>query len=656
MECLKKVVFRLDNTKLILKYNNFTYKSAKMFEEYICNIDKLIYVVDQNNEETNRKYNKEGLLNYNIINTFNKEELSAIIYFKEKNKLFIYDNKEINNYVVDDLLNINKSISICFGLPFSGKTLINNHLCKSYGYELLDLNEIIKKTKEIKSPDDPDSAELVVKDLLNEVYNIINSPLNLNKKYCIDNIINSLIVDIDSVKSLLDTLGTFRYFYYLICNDNELKTRYKKIKLESNSLEELNDGELEEYNNSILLPNQIIEELISRSFKTIKLSTTNKEDKTLKEFDKNYGCKIINIKHNCFIEKVYNKKDYHDNLELVNTIENYLLQLSLINNALYINVPELIYSHFYENKDTAVELKRMYSKKYCLKNVEKLNYKNDNNQILTNFFKYNPIHFDDSLILKIIKDKINSCYKQIEKTGNVIIFGLFNSDLLSESDKAAVIPLKEIKNINEIGYFKSYIQISNSSIDRDLCLMDERVEEVYLEPPKKQKKKKEISENSDNEDKNNNLNDEEKKELEENEENEDKNEEENENENDDPDFKKPYNPYGKSWSDYNGQPRNYLQILKKFTGNSINEYNIQNSNKKDKVENIIQKLNYLINRSFNLKVIEQKEEEFYKSLDNEKYVEFKEENNNNENTKKVKNDSSNTNVYNPCEINLISLS
>jgi hypothetical protein len=32
-----------------------------------------------------------------------------------------------------------------------------------------------------------------------------------------------------------------------------------------------------------------------------------------------------------------------------------------------------------------------------------------------------------------------------------------------------------------------------------------------------------------------------------------------------PDEIKKFNPFGKSWSNYNGKPRNYIQILKKLT-------------------------------------------------------------------------------------------
>jgi hypothetical protein len=74
-----------------------------------------------------------------------------------------------------------------------------------------------------------------------------------------------------------------------------------------------------------------------------------------------------------------------------------------------------------------------------------------------------------------------------------------------------------------------------------------------------------------------------------------------------PDEIKKFNPFGKSWSNYNGKPRNYIQILKKLT-----KLDIISPNKSLNNEEIIKYLNESIFTQINLK------EDFMKENDSKR--------------------------------------
>lgn len=466
------------------------------------------------------------------------------VYFKEKNKFVVYDQPNINSYVVDDILGNNSNYSIVFGLPYSGKTFINKHLVLNHGYELLDINEVTKKLKERRNPEDPDSVELVAKDIVDEISSILKSSLNSNenkfKRYCIDNIVGPLFPDIDQVKSLLHALGPPRNFYHLRVDEKELMMRYKRIKLESTSPDPLNENEIEEFNNTHVLPIKIISELEAFSYKTVDIETTSPENITRQSFDSQNGKKLIVVKH-----------DYN-NINLENTLVNLATEFQ----ALYINVPYLIYSKFYENKQTAVELKKFYSKKLNLNgNSRELGFEE------SLYYKYNPIHFDEEVIINLIKSHINNNFKELENTGLVIITGLMNCDLLPKESQAFSLRLKEIKNLFSIGQLHGYIHVTNEAQE-----IEEQLEEIFLEPPKKPVKVKNPLDVSGDMGDGGNVDDGNMQDNADGLDNMDNNDPGDPN---DPDNKKPYNPYNKSWTDYNGQPRNYLQILTKLLNKEV---------------------------------------------------------------------------------------
>ena len=151
------------------------------------------------------------------------------------------------------------------------------------------------------------------------------------------------------------------------------------------------------------------------------------------------------------------------------------------------------------------------------------------------FYKYNPIHFEKTLVNEIVLKYIIDNYKIIENTGNFIIMsGYLNYDLYMKPIEPYNLPLLEIKNTMELGDFTALIQMSREEIKQ---YEDEVPEELVIEKPQK-KVKKEGEEGEEN-----------------------KEEEPPEEENPDgPKFK----PEDFKWTNYDGLPRNYVQILKRL--------------------------------------------------------------------------------------------
>ena len=225
------------------------------------------------------------------------------------------------------------------------------------------------------------------------------------------------------------------------------------------------------------------------------------------------------------------------------------------------------------------------------------------------YYKYNPIFFEKDLINKIIIQHIGNNYKIIEDAGNyVLLTGYLNSDLLQEQEGPFNLPLLEIKNALELGELTSFIQITRKEIKQT---EDEVPEEIVIE-----KTKKEI-----------------KEEGEEGEGNNEEEPQEEENQDGVPKFK----PENFKWTSYDGQPRNYVQVLKRLKMYPVNV--IQSNKCRDDLINIIKThLDKLKKKDENKyegmisiinvgnEVGEEKDEEVNKLCDIDVYVDEPEEN------------------------------
>ena len=124
--------------------------------------------------------------------------------------------------------------------------------------------------------------------------------------------------------------------------------------------------------------------------------------------------------------------------------------------------------------------------------------------------------------------------KLIEENGNfVLLSGYLNYDLLENQDEPYNLPLLELKSILELGELTSFIQITRKDIKLE---EDEKPEQIIIE--KKIKKPKVEGE-------------------------EEKPEEENPPEEEQEGVKK-FKPEDYPWTNYDGIPRNYIQILKRL--------------------------------------------------------------------------------------------
>lgn len=452
-------------------------------------------------------------------------------YFKEQNRFFIYKNSNVNEYLLKDLIKAVRNYDLVFGLPFSGKTFINKLLASEYGYQIVDLNDLTQKVKVKKNPEDPDSVEITYVDIVEEVALILKSS---ESKIILENLINPLFPDLKTLMNLFNKIGKPRTLYSLEIDEPVLHSRYKKLKLENNTPGPLGETELEEYNNFIDVPSKVLAFLYSFNYREIKFDTSEKEAISRMKFNKEHGRNIIIVKTDLEHQK--------------EELDNSLVNLSLEYDCMYFNVSKLIYQQFLLNNSFSQELRKFYSKKT---NIE-------SNDI---YLKYNAINFDESILLNMIKVYMNKHYKVYENSKTVIISGLLNSELLKEEFSFTCTPILEIKNLSILGTLRGLIMMTNNPTE-----IEEKVEEVLLEPPKKVVKQKDdldISGNMDNNmDGNDNLNN--SQDMGGNMENLNMEDVADDPADDDPekqDKQRPFNPLNKCWSDYNGVPRTYLQIL-----------------------------------------------------------------------------------------------
>ena len=137
--------------------------------------------------------------------------------------------------------------------------------------------------------------------------------------------------------------------------------------------------------------------------------------------------------------------------------------------------------------------------------------------------------------LKVINEYIAKNSKLIEESGNfVLLSGYLNYDLLENQDEPYNLPLLELKSIIELGELTSFIQITRKEIKIE---EDEKPEQIVV--VKKVKKPKVEGE-------------------------EEKPEEENPPEEENQDGAPKFKPEDYPWTNYDGIPRNYIQILKRL--------------------------------------------------------------------------------------------
>ena len=501
---IRPLLYREDCKNIILNSFPSNIEELNEFESKLFSINKFVQLTT-----------KKKLGTINDVN-------SMAVHFFNKNKLITLNPKNSSDYKIEEILDMTRDINIIYGMPQSGKTTFAKHLKEKYSFELLDFKEVIEKVKKTKiDPENPDAEpEINFQDLINYLKNFLkNDTFYKNKKILLENffIQNSpepyLIDTYEKAIEIIKLFGKFRNFYEI---ETEEKTLIDKYKQKEGITEELSEDQKASFLETLEKPKKLVEDIRQISENIIKIKCDEPELKSKQLFDSKYGINFIIIKHEYDI-----------------IIEKTLQLFCARNKILYINVPYLIYNHFYENDEFSEKLEGVYGKRQL--GIECKNPYNFDEML---YYKYNPIFFEKDLINKIILNHIGQNYKIIENAGNfVILTGYLNSDLLHEQESPYNLPLFEIKNALELGELTSFIQISRKDIKKT---EDEIPEEIVIEKPKKEIKE----------------------EGEEGDGNPEGEEEPQEEEN--PDGVPKFKPENFKWTSYDGQPRNYVQVLKRL--------------------------------------------------------------------------------------------
>ena len=506
---IRPLIFREECQKIILNSFPSDINESNDFESHLCQISKYIVVTD-------KKY----------LNNI-KDENSMCVNFYNNNLLTILNPKELSDFKIEECLDMIKDISIVYGPPQSGKTTFAKHLKEKYNFELLDFKELIEKVKKTKiDPENPDSEpEITFKDLVDFLKNYLKNIKN--KKLIIDNIFipggaDPFLIDTyEKAKEIVEIFGNFKNLYEMSVDEKNLLNKYKA---KEGITEEMTEEQKTAYDESLDKPKKLLEDIKLKSANVIKVDCNEPEIKSLQKFDKQFGINLIIIKHDYDI-----------------CLEKTLQLFAAKNKILYINVPRLIYNHFYNNDSYAKKLESTYGRKKLKENI-----KDSDNFDEVIFYKYNPIKFEKNLVNQVILDYVASNSKIIEDSGNfVLLTGYLNYDLLENVEEPFNLPLYELKNTMELGDLTAFIQLTRKEIKED---EDEKPEQLIIEKPKKKIETDPLDVDGPPGGE------------------EEKPEEEQPPEEENPDGVPKFKPENFSWTSYDGKPRNYVQILKRLKG------------------------------------------------------------------------------------------
>ena len=492
---IRKLIFSEKNKKLILSSFPTNMEELRSFENHICYISKFIALTESHN-----------------LSSINNVD-SIAVYCYKNNILTSLNPKNLNEYKIEECLDMTNDINIVYGPPQTGKTSLAKHLKLKYNFDLLDFKELTEKVKKTKiDPENPDAEpEITFQDLIQGLKNYLTN-LPPRKKIVIDNIFipggadGFLIDTIEKAIEILNIIGNLRNLYEIEVPEKDLLNMYKA---KEGITEEITEEQKTAFEETLEKPNKLLEEIKTHCANVIKVKREETEEKAKKVFDSQYNINFILLKHEYDI-----------------CLEKSLALFCARNKVLYINVPQLIYNHFYENDEEAKLLEGVYGKKPLKENC-----KDPNNFDEVVYYKYNPIYFERGLVTNLIRDYIGKNSKLIEENGNfVLLSGYLNYDLLLNQDEPFNLPLLEIKSILELGELTSFIQITRKEIKLE---EDEKPEQIIIE--KKEKKKVEGEEEKPEE--------------------EQPQEEEGANK---------FKPENFAWTNYDGIPRNYIQIIKRY--------------------------------------------------------------------------------------------
>ena len=516
---IKKILYQENHKKIILNTFPLTCEELKCFEDSLCEISKYIVLTENQILSSIQDVNSMAVNFYkrNIVTTINPKDIS-------------------NDYSVEECIDLTRDINIIYGMPQTGKTSLAKYFKENFGFELLDFKELTEKIKKTKvDPENPEGeVEITFPDLVKGLKDYLKiTPLN--KRIIVDNIFIQnppdpfLIDTYEKALEVIKAIGNFRNLYLIDIDEKTLINRYKA---KEGITEELTEDQKAAFNETLDKPKKLLEDIRKISNCTININYGTSLPNTIKTVKDEIGYNFIIIKHEYDI-----------------SLEKTLKLFAARNKLLYVNVPKLIYEHFYENDEDAKKLEGFYGKKDlkigCIKD-------NDIEEII--YYKYNPVHFEKKLVNQLILKYIAKNYHNIEKTGNFILLsGYLNYDLLKNPEEPFNLPLLELQNAMELGELTAFVQMTRNDIK---STEDEKPEQIIIEKPKKKKKEPKEGEEGNEE------GDQEKEGGEQGE--EEKQDEEEPQEEENPDGPPKFKPENFSWTSYDGKPRNYVQVLKRL--------------------------------------------------------------------------------------------
>ena len=517
---IKKVLYQENHKKIILNTFPLTCEELNIFETSLCEISRYIVLTENQILSSIQDVNSMAVSFYkkNIVTTINPKDIS-------------------NDYSVEECINLTRDINIIYGMPQTGKTTLAKYFKENFGFELLDFKELTDKIKKTKvDPENPDAeVEITFPDLVRGLKDyLLITPLN--KRIIVDNIFiqNSpdpfLIDTYEKALEVVNAIGNFRNLYLIDIDEKTLIDRYKA---KEGITEEITEDQKNAFNETLDKPKKLLEDIRKISNCTINIKYGTNLPNTIKAVKDEIGYNFIIIKHEYDI-----------------SLEKTLKLFAARNKLLYVNVPKLLYEHFYQNDEDAKILEGFYGKKDLKTGVVN----NENIEEII-YYKYNPVHFEKNIVNKLILKYIATNYNNIEKTGNFILLsGYLNYDLLKNPEEPFNLPLLELQNVMELGELTAFIQMTRNDIK---SIEDEKPEQIIIEKPKKKKKEPKEGEEEGNEEV-----EQEKEGGEQGE--EEKQDEEEPQEEENPDGPPKFKPENFSWTSYDGKPRNYIQVLKRL--------------------------------------------------------------------------------------------
>lgn len=354
----------------------------------------------------------------------NESEESLEIFYKKRNRLFIYDNTVISAFNINEILGNNRDLSIVYGLPYSGKTVIAKNLESKHGYTVLDFVVFIEQIKEIRAgPEgDKDSITVDFKMFLEEFNNKLNS-IPKNQKLLLENI-TKIVTKEEELLALLLVSGPPRVFFNLVCDNVPLIDRYKTI---AGVGDEFTDEQKEEYmRTNFEFPKKIIEILKNQSVTRVDINTNSSDNKTFNIVQEILGKKFVVINHQYRID-----------------LENTLYHIATTHKILFINVPSLIKKHLDEETDFAAKLRNSYNE---------VRIWNDLAETERIYYIYNPIHYESKVVGDMINDYALKNGKENEAHKNIILLtGYLNYGLLNQKSQSLNLPLLEVHKLLGLG-------------------------------------------------------------------------------------------------------------------------------------------------------------------------------------------------------------